>query len=63
MLDLSHDACRTEQLRTAMGQWQNKTVSAAFTCWRDHVVTKTAHSAKVNPYSLDVQTTLPLTHS
>ncbi len=39
--------CRTEQLRTAMAQWQNKAISAAFSCWRDHVVTKTSHSAKV----------------
>ncbi len=39
--------CRTEQLRTAMAQWQNKAILAAFNCWRDHVVTKTSHSAKV----------------
>ena len=38
---------RTEQLRTAMAQWQNKAISAAFNSWRDHVVTKTSHSAKV----------------
>ena len=30
-----------------MGQWQNKTISAAFYGWRDHVVTKSAHSVKV----------------
>ena len=41
-------ACRAELLRVAMMQWQNNTVSAAFHCWRDHVVTRTSHSAKAS---------------
>ena len=39
--------CRAQQLRIAMAQWQNNSMSAAFHRWQDYVVTKTAHTAKV----------------
>ena len=60
--------CRTQQLAVAMGQWQNKTISSAFHCWRDHVVRKTSHTAKVCPscsayVAFDVRTIVVNAHA
>ena len=55
-MDIRLCGCRAEQLRVAMMQWQNNTLSAAFHCWQDYVVTKNAHSTKVGKCGLCICT-------